>query len=359
MDWCTTSKKSGFILVLTMMLLSIMTLIVSQLFHQGTIYVHYDQAMINREKAKQLAYGGIQLAVSMLSIEMQKTTTQAAGADEKKQENPEKKLLQKILLSINQWQRFELHDQVDGLNGSVELYIACENGKLDINQLFDFEKKKFKGEGQPQADIRKILQELFAGMKKFTGDKDLFEVFEKFLKQRQYKLDDVTELITIPEFQNLFKTTIFYQPETPQKTGSPKKELFLTDIFTVSSGQMKMQPWLLSSAIQSILGLKKIDLGPAEKRDQRVAELTKDFKQVSSVQELWEKQLQVVYGKDLKSLPKQSELLLNTVFEPTVFSVISYGTVGTITQKLCAIIAKRKDIQHNREEITIKKLYWL
>ena len=41
------------------------------------------------------------------------------------------------------------------------------------------------------------------------GAKDLFEQFEKFLKQRQYKLNDVTELLSIKELRDTFKEAHF------------------------------------------------------------------------------------------------------------------------------------------------------
>ena len=55
------------------------------------------------------------------------------------------------------------------------------------------------------------------------------------------------------------------------------------------------------------------------------------------------------------------KLLLTTKFGPTVFSVLSYGKVGEVTQRFLAIIEKGKPSQEQdgRAKVTLRKLYWL
>ncbi len=183
------SKKRGYVLVLTMMVLTIIALLVTQLFHKGSVHISFDQVMIDRQKAKTLALGGIQLAVSQLSV--LKTAT-GEKPDQKKEKDPAAELLKKVVPTLNRWQRFELKDAVDGIDGVVQIAISSEQGKIDINQFFDFEKKKFKNEGAASGDAKKLFQDIFGSMKKFTRDKELFGVFEKYLIQLQYRLDDVT-----------------------------------------------------------------------------------------------------------------------------------------------------------------------
>jgi len=71
----------------------------------------------------------------------------------------------------------------------------------------------------------------------------------------------------------------------------------------------------------------------------------------------WNTYLVPLYEKDYASLPKELSALLVAKFEPRVFSVLCYGTVGKIEQKLLAIIARTFD--ERGEVFEIKKLYWL
>ena len=62
------AHQSGFILVLTLMILSMIVMLVTQLFQSSVIHFYFDRTMIEREKAKVLARSGIELAYSLLTI---------------------------------------------------------------------------------------------------------------------------------------------------------------------------------------------------------------------------------------------------------------------------------------------------
>ncbi|MEX0940269.1 MAG: hypothetical protein WDZ41_02835 [Candidatus Babeliales bacterium] len=342
-------KSEGYILVLTLMILSIITIIATQLFNRGTVHIHFDQTMIEREKAKTLALGGIQLAFSQLSLSK-------TGTGEGKQDN--KEIFKRVIPVLNRVQEFSLNKKVDGIDGSVSIVIMCEQGKIDINQFFDFEQKKFINEGKQAGDAKKLFQEIFNSMRKFDSDKDLFSSFEKFLKQRNYKLTDVTELLTIPEFQRSFSQILFYEP--PIKGIKAKRPIYLTDIFTVYSNKKTLQPWFLSDSICALFNLKRAESGDIEKRLKYATDIAKEFKGFTApAAQIWEKQLQPFYGKDFKGLPKFAQELLQNPFEPTMFSVLSFGKIGAITQKIFAIIERRAKKTDAQEEFIIQKLYWL
>ncbi len=155
----------------------------------------------------------------------------------------------------------------------------------------------------------------------------------------------------------MFKVQVFYEP--PSKERRAKRPLFLTDFFTVWSGHDKLQPWFLSDSVLGILNLRRSEPDDIEKRKKQVADVTRDFKGFAqNVSQIWDKQLQPLYGKDYKSISKTLQPILNGSFEPTIFSILSYGKVGKITQRIFAIIEKRK-AANNQEEFMIKKLYWL
>jgi hypothetical protein len=343
----------GFILVLTLIILSIMVIMVTQLFNRGRTHLYFTRTMIDREQAKLLALGGIQLAMSQLSIppEQEKESVGTEAKKEKKDNNVV--FLQKNLATLNLWQEFTLKEDIDGMNGIVKFCISSEDGKIDINQIFDFSSKKFLNEGAANNDTKKALTALFASAKKFLDNKDLFEPFEKFLKQRQYKLRDVTELLTIEEFQNVFKDNVFYEP--PTSTKKEQRPVYLTDIFTIWSGQPAMNPWLLSDSIRALFTLKRSEPSDIHDREKQTEQLLKNVKSVSGdLKTVWEQSLEKLYAKEFKALPSDITVLFAKKFNAKTFSVLSYGTVGKITQKVLALIETQDYVK-----FMVNKLYWL
>ncbi|MGE0206658.1 MAG: hypothetical protein AB7R69_02300 [Candidatus Babeliales bacterium] len=340
------STQQGYILVLTLMILSIAVIVVTRFALRGTVHVHFDKTMIEREQAKQVALGGIQVALAQLSLQESSTGGQ--------QKTNSTEFYKKVVPALNRFQDYKLVKDVDGIDGTLSLAISCEQGKIDLNQLFPVEDAQFDLE--KQKELKKSMQNFFAQIKKVMKDKDLFSVFEKFIKKQQFLLNDATELMTIPEFQKLFLTKIFYEP--PTKDSSKKRPLYLMDIFTVFSDKKNIQPWFLSDSLCGLLGLKRAEYNDQEKREKLVADVL-TIKNLNSPEQKWDKQLQPLYGKDFKSLPKDFQMLFDFSFEPTVFSVLSYGTVGAITQKIFAIIEKRSSSQHGDAPYALTKLYWL
>ena len=62
-------KKSGYILLLTLMILSISTIVVAQIFYQGRLFNAFVPLVIEKEKARQLALAGVSIAIAQLSLE--------------------------------------------------------------------------------------------------------------------------------------------------------------------------------------------------------------------------------------------------------------------------------------------------
>jgi hypothetical protein len=351
----SNARQHGYILVLAVMILALCMAIVSRLLVRGTVQEAFAHTMIEREQAKQLALGGIQLALSQLSIISSSTQQQL----EKEKKDPVVAQLEKIVPIINRWQEVKLKKKSDSIDATIGWCIISENGKFDINQWFDFKDKKFKGEGAPagQIDGKKIMQAVFAALKKFTSDKDLFEPFEKFLKQRQYKLNDVSELFEIPEFVRFFNHQLMpvFKPQDDQLE---KKSVYLADIFSVDSGKVTLQPWMLSVSILKLFGLTLAG-GDLEKREKMLQEILKDYKDGTQIQQLFDTYLQQLYGKESKSVAQELLSVLNPKFEAGVFSVLCYATVGAVTQKLCALIEKRTTSDEYPAPCAVKKLYWL
>lgn len=361
----------AYIMVVTLMITAISVILVTYLTHKSRVYFPYAHMAINRYQARALAYGGVQVAMSQLALPYTKKSTASTSAQAKQAAAPSQDAIAKELLSTllpikNRLQTFVLKKERDGIDAQLKLCIVCEDGKININKIYDFEKHKFVGEGNPQGDYKKAMQELFARIEKKLPAKDLFVGFEKFLKDRQYMLNDATELWLIEAFkENFKKDRVWYQPPVAAlsaQSASQKKEqraLYITDIFTVWSTKEQVQPWLFSDSLCALFDLKRAE--SSEMSKERISELLKNFKRVAQWPTDWKQQLKPLYDKESSAIPSSIVAMLNPTFEPTTFSVLSYANVGKITETLLAIIeVKSSSTQaHNDVAVVVKKMYWL
>ncbi len=199
------------------------------------------------------------------------------------------------------------------------------------------------------------LQELFKRIEVQTGGKKLFEAFEKFLKTRQYKVNDVTELLTIKEF-DVFKHSVWYEApqQKKERRGEKQRPLYLQDLFTITSSK-KINPWFFSDSLLGVLDLPRAQVGQIKNREKDVSKWVQNFKPTQTWKTEWEKQLKPVYGSDLQNLPKGIDMIFDNLLVPSYFSVISQGAVDQVTQRLVAIIA----IDPKDQSASVYRMYWL
>ncbi len=355
-------NKGGYILLLTLLITSAAIAVVTYIFNRGTVHIPFSQTMIKREKAKMLAIGGVELAIAKLAKKAPKEEKRAEEKEKKTDAAKEAKhFLTNILPAINRWEEFSLDEEIDGTDGTIKICLMSEEGKININNVYDFEQLQFVGEKTKNKNWKILLQEVFQRIEKGTKAKDLFQAFEKFLKSRQYKVNDVTELLTIKEFE-IFKNAVFYEPLIKKEKEREKQQFYLTDIFTTWSSDTNLDPWLFSDSINGIFGLPRASTAEVSKRKEQVSGWLKEFKlKVTWNVNEWKKYMVPVYGKELRVLPKNIESILSDTFAPKMFSVLSYGTVGAVTQRLFAILERTEHSQNGQivYDVKIKKLYWL
>jgi len=366
------AQRPGYVMVFSLMMIAIIIVLITAVVDRSRVHVHYMKTIIDREKAKSLAWSGVQVAMSQLATMHQSKKEDAAARTEKEAADKKKKtdvqqeakqFITTILPRLNRWQSFKLTKKNDGITGSIKICIGCEEGKININQLFDFQKKQFINEGAKQKDYKKIMQQFFAKIKEVVGGDKLFKTFEKFLKERENKLYDPTELLSIKEFKR-FNKNIFYTPD--DVASSDKKEvkqtIYLQDIFTLWSGTRELNPWLFSHSLKVLLGLKTDAKGIGTQEEKKLQEAMKQFKLPMTWPNSWDTMLAPLYGKKFDHLSKEMKSLITTKFEPKVFSVLSYGTVGDVTQKLFIILERKKSSSSGNDatvEFSAKKFYWL
>ncbi len=367
------NNESGYILILTLVIISLMVAMSVYIANRGGLFAPFAKMAIEREKAKLIAFGGIQVAMEQIasgSIKEEKKKesplpaagNKKAGAGEKTLKaqddrgnislESDKKLLETILPILNKWQTFELQEKFDGVDGQLKICVMCEDGKININNVYDFANKQFYKKGT--SDYKKIMESVFSQLEKFTK-RNLFSVFDNFLKERQYVLNDVTQLLGVKGF-DIFAQNLFYKPQKEDQ-----KKVYLTDLFTIWSDKRTIQPWLLSDSVVQLLGLKPMAISSGEKGKQKVKQLLKKMKQQADWQKDWNLIFTKLYGRKFDQLTKNITPLFATRFEPSTFSVLSYGNVGDYRVFLYAIIERQKQTKKDGVtiEVNLKKVYWL
>jgi len=366
--------RAGYIIVMTMLIIAAATVVVSVIFTRGSVFIPYADTMIKREQAKMLALGGVSIARAQLAQmpeEGDKSQGQAKEAGNKDGSDAEAKLLLKTILpSINRWQMFALASQNDGIDGQIAICLTSEEGKFDLNKIRaeqQDQERVAKQEGSTASTIKKevlpLVSELFKRLEKELGAEGLLAGLEAYFKEHKEPITDVTELLRIPAFV-VFRNAVVYEPPDMERGGQAqqqKRPLYLTDIFTVH-GSEELEPWLFSDSIAGLLELPRAGLRDEKDRKKQVDTIIKEAKTKANWASDWNKYLKPLYGKELQSLPKNIESVLTTQFSPSIFSVISEGTVGGVTQRLLALVQREQrtgDKNQRYYDVTIKKLYWL
>ena len=366
-------KKRGYIMIFTLLVIAASMVVVSYVLHRGQLHTPFVNMVISREKAKLIALGGVQIAIAQLSKTPEKeeekkqpapTQEKSAPAQGTDTDKEAKYLLQRLLPIINRWQQFDLVEKYDGIDAQLSLCLMCEDGKININRVYNFKKEMFRG--NKETGWKAVMQELCKSIEKVTKLTDLFPAFEKTFKERRSKYNDATELITKKEF-NYFKDFLFFEPPSFDKlrtNGTEKKEkqtIYLTDIFTIWTNSGKIEPWLFSHSLILLFGLASAEQDDSKKRTEQVEGWLKNFKKKANWEQDWKTTLQPMYGKELRTLPKHIDSMLSTTFDPRFFSVRVHAHVGEVTQRLYAILERTKRSQGNEivYDVIIRKLYWL
>ncbi len=374
------TTTSGYILMLTLMIISLMTIMISRVVNQAMVQRQLSKLFIERQKAKMLAFGGVQIAISQLSFAEEKKpeqkappATAAPAGGQKPDDTFKKKFLQQFAV-LNRWQTFDFKEDIDGFESALKIYITSEEGKINLNTLYDFDKKSFTvGANKPQSqaagpqgaaqqpkqqsaatefDPKKVIQLLGERLKPVLPKLNLLETLEKILRERGKPLYDLSELITNKDFAP-FADKLFIQPEAET---AEKKIPPLFDLFTIYGEKKELYPVALSHSLATIFGLRQFSTDP-EKRTKELEDITKSLPQSTNWSTQWNQLLAPLAGKQYTDIPAELRPLWAPQFDSIFFSVTVYATVGAITEKLCAILEKK---EHDKQTVyTIKRIYWI
>lgn len=346
--------QKGYILVFSFSILALCTALISLCIIKGITHKKFCQATIEREQLDNFALSGIALAQSFLSFasdnqttsEQKNQTPTTSGQIEKENEDIfEKKLIERVLPVVNKPKLFMLKNIIADFPVQLKLTIFSEDGKINLNGLYDFIEKKFYDQGIEGKDKKAYISWIFEKIAALEEKPSLLEPFIKHLEQRKGPFNDVTELLQIPEFAQQFQDTVFYTTQNLDK--NKKNRLFLTDIFTVTCKHDRMQPWLLSESIQALAGIKS-EKNRLDKKDKKI-DLTK-FSLQADWKNDWKMTLQPIYDLSYDQIPDQLRTMLSSSFSADFFSInievinplIDTHNEPTQLHKIFAILEQKK-----------------
>ena len=341
-------RKKGFILPLTIIIIFAISALVVRLLTRATSLAPLQRLALDREQAKQVALMGVTLAQAQL--------TGPFKSDKDKQA-----WYKAIFKNLNHWQKFDLKYEHDGIDAEIQIYISCEQGKIPINALWNFKDKKFIA--AEKFDVKKNLGNLF--FSNADGDRQegkVIDELEKTLKNFDYPLEDLTDLFVNKYFKSL-ASRFLPQPVTQQGSAEkPVQQMSFADIFTTGSSELAtLQPLFLSTGVKKIFELKSVE-GDDKTKEEALKKLISGIKESMDWKTQWDQLLSPLYGKKYASLPQPLTKLFAATVGASEISVVSYGKVGNVTQKVLVFLSStpaQKSEPDGRVTYTIKKLYWL
>ena len=355
-------KQAGYILVFTMIMMASLTAIVIYIFNRGMTAIPLISLVIEREKAKMVAFSGIEVARSLIvAIHDQSQEKKEESAEKKPSNEGEKQpttdgeskqkpnndqlFVQQIVPGLGRWTTYVLKEHIDGVEGELKICITCENGKINLNKIFDFKTHKFVGEGAQTGNWKTMLELLLKPVGTATKTADLFAGLEGFLKAQKGPLDDVTQLLLVPAFVSFADKLYVMSPKEPNK--EIMSAIALTDLFTLYGDSASLEPWCLSTSVQMACGIA-VNTSTVQQRAKDVVQWTKNFKPFWQWKTDWNISLKNVYQKELAGLPKGLDAVFTVTCKPTFFGVLVQGTVGKVTQTVYAIIERSRHSHNNQ-----------
>jgi hypothetical protein len=363
-------RKDGAVLIFALVTMGMITILTQQLMKSVSVGLMFTSRMVIREQVEMLAYGGLSVAMVQLEECYQEEKKKDEASAQKKGAVAKKFSFQTCITTIvphlNRWQVFELHEEIDGLDGRIQICICVEEGKIPLSVLFN----------EPARDSTpgaKQLLKSFSAVKKMPAG-DVVAKLTTALKKRTTQLQDISGLLGCARE---LKVPFWYEPSpvpnTQKKEKATAAPFAVQDMCTLWASSGRINPLFLTSAVCMILGLRMPLPGDAVKRKDQYKQLSENYDKIktSSGDELW-KNMGLVYDAKPK-IPSEFSNLFSLEVEPRFYSVLCCATVAGVTQQLLAIIEREappapvvdrrgKDPKKSNEKqplFAIRRLYWL
>ena len=389
-------KQPGYILVLTLMIISLAVGLVTAIVRQSFNYRRQLCTSIERGRVRMFALSSLEIALAQVSRVVAKNATQKesvkqpaaspqakqppapqqAGGTAGDKKDPMQEWAEKVFPYLNRWQTFDFDGSTDGFEGVMRIYIASENGKLNIASLEKSVEQKQpaaqspprtpqnpqQGRGAPppatqgsatQGSGARQPGQQQSGQQPSSQQNEkkdaLTFVDQLFMKDKEVSLrgalkdfktrfkrppEDPSELLRIKNFDK-YKDLLFMNPEASDRS------LVIMDLFTTVTPDAKINPFLASRSLKKLLGF-------TESNDTKA--LAKGVKSSMNWASDWDKVLAPVYGKTYASLDPAVKEMLSPAFKVSAFSVFSSCKVGSITQRVYALL----EVAESSEELAHK-----
>jgi hypothetical protein len=320
----------------------------TRLMNQARVNQRFTHISLDREKARALALSGIEIAKSELETPFDREKVQ-----QKKYRETDR--FAQILFLINRWHEFVFDDDRDGFDGTVRLYISDESSKIPINALYNTDAKK---ENVLRKDNTIDAPQLLSLSKKLLPQRmkevNITEAFTQLLKTYRGSVDDISQLF-MQEKMRQFAPFLFME-----KSENTSSEFSLHDLFTATGDTFALDPRFLTQSFKRMLGMKLLPQKEPERRE-LIRNIYESIAQQAPDAQAWDANFASFYGKKYQDIPDNITKLFTKESGRTLFSVVSYGTIGGITQRLFAIIKRTVTRSKNTEKVsyTIQKIYWL
>lgn len=337
-------NTDGYILVLTLIVISALVVIGTQLFYTAGNFSAFANYTYKKEQALWLALGSNAFVQNILFVPAVPKKTdkpqqkEQAGEQQTDDFEQTKKLLAKILPIINRWQTINFTQENDGLDATLSFYVACEDGKIPINSILQTLIPVVRQNQKLTTDLEMFFESLWGDLAKVLRTQQNIgaNLAQLIQKRRGVLLNDVTELITIEAFEPL-KDYLFV---SKNHSSAHQPPLFLSDLFTVHAQYATLDPWVLSASVRAAFGLQ----APGEQQwSEKDAEALAARARPTQVwKNDWNSVLKPLYNKEFGQLAQSLKLFLHNGPILHTLSVLSQATVGGVTQRMYFILKRNQ-----------------
>lgn len=337
-------RTAGFILVLTFFIMSAAILVTTYLLNRFFAGEKQSSYFQDHEQAKMLALGGIELVKSRLDL-LESTHDEKVMREQQKW----------LLMSLNEWNELRFSQKIDGIDGSIKIYISCEDGKININRFFDASKKQYLLTTPEHKAFSAFLSTI--STKQFGIS--LTDQLEKALKKQSTRLDDLSELLATTAFSEKGTDYFLFPYLLNEASGEKKtKAICLGDLLTLYSEEIwRVHPLYMSKSLQTFFGLKSFPQNKGE-REKLINSIVEKLQRKMDWPTSWDALLASVYGKKFAQLDPQLKILFGAVGGARTFSVVCYGKFGEQSQGVCALLQRRLG-RDNQAFYVVRKFYWI
>jgi hypothetical protein len=393
-------KKSAYILLMTMIILSSLSLLLLKMIKESSAYFNLNRAFDYQYNEKKNIIDAIVVVKDLLLVEKKRDDNKKNGTDQKKNPNGRfADFFEFYWLYGNRWLDYSLvHD--GGITTNIKVYITFNDGKIPINyplkKFFDIKKNLdfehqgaaenssgnndasndqnqssggndpekilknnpsieefLKVLGSLEKDENSFLKKLITHIAEATGAQDnkkigIVSLVQNYIKKILYPPNRLIDLFSLlndsSEIADLYQKLYCYD-----SAGEKNKRLSVSDVFAVDTSTLNML--FVSPGVMSILGNKQIEINDEVRRN-----IVKDGiqfigeKNTVECQKFWEtvleKHVGIKYPHEFFSNSEVKKITSGKVSYPDYIEVILQ--VNNAERNIFALVCFEKNRKYDK-----------